>query len=111
MKVLSYLFFIAGLVMVLIGVFGMHRMRTFYGRTMAASLIDGAGSLLFFIGAMLHLGARALTLKIVLLLIMSLIINPVVTHMMLQFAWKSGHKESVKGSGLRAEAAAEEAVP
>lgn len=93
---ISNLFIIAGLVFILIGIMGLFRLETLQARVMSSTLVDTVGYLLILIGMILKWGFSFVSLKIMVVIFLMLIINPLFTHFLMQSAWKSGHKEDVK---------------
>ncbi len=93
---ISNLFFFFGLIFILIGIIGMFRLDTFQARVMAATLVDTAGYLLILVGVILQWGWSFVSLKILLIILLMLFINPLLTHFLVQSSWKAGHKEDVK---------------
>ncbi|MDO4594927.1 MAG: monovalent cation/H(+) antiporter subunit G [Tissierellia bacterium] len=93
---ISNILFIIGMIFMFIGVIGMQRFNTFYKRLMASTLIDTAGFLSILLALIFRLGFNAISAKILLLFFTVLVINPIFTHMIIQFSWKSGNKEDVK---------------
>lgn len=93
---MSNILMICGLLFIATGLLGMIRFKTFYSRLMASTLIDTAGYILILLGVIIHLGFEKITVKILFLLFGVLMINPILTHFIIQSAWKMGHKEDVK---------------
>lgn len=93
---ISNIFLAVGLVLVLIGIIGMLRLETHYARAMSSTLVDTAGYLFILLGIIFRWPLSFMTFKILIIMILMLIINPLFMHFLLQSAWKSGHKEDVK---------------
>lgn len=93
---MSLVFFVLGVICMVLGLFGIFRFKTFYARLMASTLIDTAGYLCFLIGVILHFGWNTTSIKLLFLFFAVLVINPIFTHFLIQSSWKSGHKEDVK---------------
>lgn len=68
-----------GVVMVFIGMYGFYKFDDFKSKLLAAATIDTTALITVLIGAMIRSGFRWVTLKIMLILMISLILNPVVT--------------------------------
>lgn len=93
---ISTIVFVIGLIFIFIGILGMYRFRTFHSRLMASTLVDTAGYICVLIGIILRGGLQTATVKIIFLIFVIIVINPVFTHFLVQLSWKSGHKENVK---------------
>lgn len=79
-----------GLVSVLLGVFGVYRFRSFYSRILIASKIDTVGFITICTGIMVRNGISWFSLKVLLLVAVVMIINPVVTHAIASSAYHGG---------------------
>ena len=82
----------AGLVFIALGVLGLFRFNSFYGRLLVSSVLDTMGLLTLLIGVMIRQGAGFFTLKVGLLLLIVLLIGPVTTHKIGRSAWLSGYQ-------------------
>lgn len=99
METLGYILIGLGFVFILSGLFGMFRFNSFFKRVLASSLIDSVGFVTVLAGVILLKGISYFSLKIVLLLGIGLIMNPITTHIIALSAWKSGYKEDVCDDG------------
>jgi len=80
-----------GLIFVAFGIVGLFRFDNFYTRALTASKVDTVGYITILIGVMLKSGFTFLTLKVGVLLVITLIINPLTTHMITRSAYVSGY--------------------
>ncbi len=80
-----------GLAFVAFGIIGLFRFDNFYSRALAASKVDTVGYITILIGVMIKSGFTFLSLKVGVLLIITLIINPLTTHMITRSAYVSGY--------------------
>lgn len=80
-----------GLIFVAFGIVGLFRFDNFYTRALTASKVDTVGYITILIGVMLKSGFTFLSLKIGVLLVITLIINPLTTHMITRSAYISGY--------------------
>lgn len=80
-----------GLIFVTFGIVGLFRFDNFYTRALTASKVDTVGYITILIGVMLKSGFTFLSLKIGVLLVITLIINPLTTHMITRSAYVSGY--------------------
>ena len=69
-----------GFALILIGVLAQMKNNGFYKKVLLASIIDSAGVILVFIGIMLRQGFNMFTLKVLIILLVMLMINPLATH-------------------------------
>lgn len=81
-----------GLAFVFIGVIGIYRFKNFYTRALVASKVDTVGYITLIIGIIIKSGLNAFSLKVLLILCISLLINPLVTHSVVRSAKISGYK-------------------
>ena len=92
-----------GVVFVLVGVFGMYRFKDFYSRILIASKIDTVGFITICSGVIVRNGISWFSLKVLLLVAVVMIINPVVTHAIAHSAFHGGYridsKEEENASG------------
>lgn len=81
-----------GLVFVLIGIFGIFRFRNFYSRILIASKIDTVGFITMSVGIIITNGISWFSLKILFLVAVVMMINPVVTHAIASSAYHGGYR-------------------
>lgn len=81
-----------GLAFVFIGVIGIYRFKNFYTRALVASKVDTVGYITLIIGVIIKSGLNAFSFKVLLILCISLLINPLVTHSVVRSAKISGYK-------------------
>lgn len=79
-EVLSWLLIIAGGLFSVIGALGLVRLRGFFVRTHAASVIDSAGAGLLIAGMMLQAGWTLATVKLATLGLLIFFTSPTATH-------------------------------
>jgi len=77
---LSWIFIIAGIVFCLIGGYGIIKLKDFFARLHAASLIDTLGIGLVFVGLILQAGFTLVAAKLVLILIFVFFTSPTATY-------------------------------
>ncbi len=80
-----------GLIFVAFGIVGLFRFDNFYTRALTASKVDTVGYITILFGVMLNSGFTFLSLKVGVLLVITLIINPLTTHMITRSAYVSGY--------------------
>ena len=92
MEILSMVFIVAGLFFLVVAAIGVIRLPDVFSRAHAISLTDSLGAFLTLIGIALHEGLRTNMLKILVVLALLYIINPVITHATIRAALRSGLK-------------------
>lgn len=94
MSVLEWIglvFVIAGLIFILIGIFGMMKYNNLFIRLSISSLIDTAGFILVMVGLIFISEFRPIAIKIGLLLAFMLLLNPLSSHSIGRGAFSSGY--------------------
>jgi len=82
-----------GVVMVFIGMLGFYRFKDFYSKLLVAAIIDTMAVITVLIGAMIRSGLTWFTLKVILILAIILVLQPVVTS---KIALSARNNEIVK---------------
>lgn len=81
-----------GLIFIALGVIGIFRFRNFYSRALISSKIDTVGFITIIAGLVIKYGLNFDTLKLLLIMIIYLMINPLTTHSIVKSAYHSGYK-------------------
>ena len=81
-----------GVLFVLIGVVGILKFKNFYTRILVTAKIDTVGMITIFIGIAIRHGLSFFTFKVLLLMVVLMIVNPLATHMIARAAYLSGYK-------------------
>ena len=68
-----------GVAMVFVGMLGFYRFKDFYSKLLTAATIDATALMTVLIGAMIRSGLTWFTLKVILILAIVLVLNPVIT--------------------------------
>ncbi len=89
-NILSGVFFGLGSIAVLIGSFGLIRLKDVYGRIHAAGIIDTAGVACFILGMMCLSGWSLVTVKLALIGIFMVFTSPISGHAIAQVAASQG---------------------
>jgi len=92
MEILSMIFIVAGLFFLIVAAIGVIRLPDVFSRAHAISLTDSLGAFLMLIGIALHEGLGTNMFKILVVLALIYIINPVITHATIRAALRSGLK-------------------
>lgn len=81
-----------GIIFVALGVYGIFRFSEFYSRILIASKVDTVGVITIMLGVIIKQGMSYFSLKVLLILIFMIIINPLVTHSIARSAYLGGYK-------------------
>jgi len=81
---------IAGALLMVLGTFGLLKFRRFYPRILIASKIDTVGMLTLLLGLAFRHGVSFFSAKILLIVVLLLILNPLVAHILSRSAYMSG---------------------
>ena len=91
MEIASHILIIVGIVFMLFGIIGIFKFKNFYVRILVSSKVDTVGALTIFIGLALRHGIGYFSGKLILLIIVMLILNPLVAHIIARSAYLSGY--------------------
>ena len=92
METLGHIIIIAGMIFMLFGIIGLFKFENFYTRILVTAKIDTVGVLTIVIGLVVKHGASFFSLKLLLLMCIMLILNPLATHVVARSAYLSGYK-------------------
>lgn len=81
-----------GIFFMAVGLYGTFRYYNFYTRILISAKIDIIGDMTILLGLMLIHGFSFFSLKLLLLLAIIFIINPITTHVIVRSAYNSGYK-------------------
>jgi multicomponent Na+:H+ antiporter subunit G len=98
MDILSIIFIVAGLFFMIVAAIGVVRLPDVFSRSHAVSLTDSLGAFLMLVGIAFHEGLGKNTLKILVVLALLYILNPVIAHATIRAAFRSGVKPWQKKS-------------
>ncbi|MEE9233087.1 MAG: monovalent cation/H(+) antiporter subunit G [Nitrospirales bacterium] len=96
MSVMGIVLIVAGLFFLIVAAIGMLRLPDVFSRSHALSLTDSLGAFLVLAGLALYQGFSINLLKIVMVLALIYLINPVVSHATIRAALRSGLKPWVR---------------
>lgn len=85
-NLIANIIIIAGLVFMALGIFGTFRFNDFFNRILVTAKVDAVGFIAILLGYMLKTGFSFFTLKILMVLILYLVTNPIGTHAILRSA-------------------------
>ena len=92
MEILSNIIIGVGLVLMAIGIIGLYKYKDFYPSILIASKIDTVGMITVIIGVAVRHGISFFSGKLLLILVIILILNPLVAHVLTRSAYAAGHK-------------------
>ena len=98
MEFLSIPFILAGLFFLIVAAIGVIRLPDVFSRSHAVSLTDSLGAFLMLVGIALHEGLGKNMLKILAVLALLYIQNPVIGHATVRAALRAGIKPWQKGN-------------
>ena len=91
-EIISDIIVFIGIAFMLFGVVGIFRFKNFYPRILVTSKVDTVGALTLMIGLMIRHGFSFFSGKILLIVIIMLVLNPLVAHIVARSAYLSGHE-------------------
>jgi multicomponent Na+:H+ antiporter subunit G len=83
-----------GIAFIVFGIFGYVKYRHFYERILITAKIDTVGAITVLLGVAVRHGASFFSLKVILLIGILIIINPLATHIMTKCAYQSGVRQN-----------------
>ncbi len=92
MEILSVMFILAGLFFLIVAAIGVIRLPDVFTRSHAVSLTDSLGAFLLLIGLAIYEGLSMNVLKILAMLALLYLQNPVIAHATLRAAVRAGLK-------------------
>ena len=92
MEILGNVIIASGAVFTIFGIVGLFRFDNFYTRLMTSSKGDTVGSFTIMVGIVVRNGINAFTLKLLLLIVIVLLLNPLTTYIMAESAYLCGYK-------------------
>ena len=92
MNALSIIFIVSGLFFLIVAAIGVIRLPDVFSRSHAVSLTDSLGAFLMLFGVALHEGIGINALKILVVLVLLYILNPVISHATIRAALRAGLK-------------------
>ncbi len=91
-QIIGHIIIGIGLLFLAFGILGIFRFSNFYARILVASKIDTVAFLTILAGVIVRQGWSAFSLRVVLILVIMLLINPLITHIITRSAYLSGYK-------------------
>ncbi len=81
-----------GIIFVSIGVIGIFRFDNYFARALVASKVDTVGYITLMLGVIVKSGFRFFSFKLLVILIITFLVNPLITHAIVRSAYISGSK-------------------
>ena len=81
-----------GIAFVSLGIIGLYRFDNFYARILSASKVDTVCYITVLIGVMLKQGVSFFSAKVAFIILITLLVNPLTTHIITRSAYKSGYR-------------------
>jgi len=100
---------IIGIICMLIGAYGLFKFRDFYPRLLIATKIDTVGLMTLLFGICIIQGFNFFSLKVVFIILIILILNPLTAHLIAQAAYRAGYK--LEGTLVEEDFTEEESTP
>ena len=92
MYIISIIFIVTGLFFLIVAAVGVIRLPDVFSRSHAVSLTDSLGALLMLVGIALYEELGINTFKILVVLVLIYILNPVIAHATIRAALRAGVK-------------------
>ncbi len=92
MKLIGVLLIVAGVCFIAVGIIGVYRFHNFYARILSAADVDTVGLITILAGVIFIEGISWFSLKVLLILVFLLVLNPIVTSSIVSSAFHSGYK-------------------
>lgn len=89
--IISDIFIVVGLLYIIVGAIGIFKFDNFYPRMLVTSKLDTVGFSTIVVGLGIRHGFTFFTAKMLFIVALVLIINPLVAHVVTGAAYKTGH--------------------
>ncbi len=90
-ELIGYIIIGFGFLLIFIGIAGFFRYTDFYARIGIVSVIDTAGFILCVLGMMIYRGLSLFSLKLGIILLFTVLLNPIANHIIIRGAFTSGY--------------------
>jgi multicomponent Na+:H+ antiporter subunit G len=92
MDIIANIVIIIGIICMVIGAYGLFKFKDFYPRLLIASKIDTVGLMTVLFGICIRMGFSFFSLKVIFIILIILILNPLVAHIIAQGAYRAGYQ-------------------
>ncbi|NSW89205.1 MAG: monovalent cation/H(+) antiporter subunit G [Firmicutes bacterium] len=83
---------VTALIFIFFGVYGIFKFKDFYPRILISSKVDTVGLITLMLGIIVKSGINFFSLKVLIILLLVIITNPLSTHSIARSAYISGYK-------------------
>jgi multicomponent Na+:H+ antiporter subunit G len=90
-EIIGNIIIIIALVFITIGIIGIHKYKNFYTRILLSTKIDTVGAITLLIGIAVKHGISFFTFKIVILIAIMMILDPLTSHIVTRSAHECGY--------------------
>jgi len=97
MRIVGDIIVLTGVVFMLFGVMGLIKFKDFYTRILVTAKIDTVGVITVIVGVAVKHGVSFFSLKVLLLMGIIMIVNPLASHMIARSAYLSGYQAEGRG--------------
>ncbi len=91
-QIIGMALIVSATVFIAFGLYGIFKFDNFYARILVSSKVDIIGSLTLIIGVIIYKGISFFSFKVLILMLMIIIINPLTSHLITRSAYISGYK-------------------
>ena len=91
LDIIGNVLIVIGVIFMLFGVVGIFRFKNFYPRILVSTKIDAVGMLTLTLGIAFRHGVSFFSGKLILIIVVLLILNPLVSHIVARSAHLNGH--------------------
>ncbi len=92
LNIIGTIMIVIGIGFIAFGVFGLFRFSDLYARTLIAAKVDTVGFITVMAGVIVRSGINFFSLKVLLILVLAIIINPLSSHAIARSAYMSGYR-------------------
>ena len=92
LNIIGTIMIVIGIGFISFGVFGLFRFSDLYARMLIAGKVDTVGFITVMAGVILRSGINFFSLKVLLILVLAIIINPLSSHAIARSAYMSGYR-------------------
>ena len=93
-EIIGNIVIVAGIIFMFFGIIGIYKFNNFYTRLLVASKSDIVGAVTLMLGVAIRHGFSFFTAKVLLLVVIMLIFNPLISHVLARSAYLSEREES-----------------
>jgi len=98
MNIVGNIIIAAGVIFIIFGIIGIYRFKSFYVRILMSAKVDTVGVITIIIGLVIKHGLSFFSLKLLLLMLLMIIINPLASNMIARSAYLSDYQAEDKSS-------------